>query len=462
MLTVQEIASAVGGSLVGSPPDGRTVSSVVVDSRQVTPGALFVALKGQKHDGHEFVLDAFVKGAKAALVERVPVDPSGQTDTGRLPMVVVDDTLSALLRLAGYWRQKLNLKVVGVTGSVGKTTTKEVIAGTLERRFRVLKSEGNLNTEIGMPLTLLKATPRHEVLVLEMGMYDVGEIRTLARLARPDVGVVTNVGPNHLERLGSIERIADAKAELVEGLTAEGLAVLNFDDERVRAMSSRTRAGVVYYGLDPRADCWADNVQGRGLQGIELDLHHDRAQLHVRMLLLGLHSVHAALAASAVGFGLGMSLDEVAEALHEVSPALRLIVAAGVNGSTIIDDTYNASPASTLAALNLLADLEGRKVAVLGDMLELGPYTDEGHRLVGRRAADVTSILVAVGQLGAIIGQEALASGKEPSAVFFADSSEAAIRTLKELLQPGDCVLVKGSRGMRMEEIVEGIRCPTP
>ena len=462
MLTAQDIAGAVGGRLVGSQPDGQPISSVVVDSRQVTPGSLFVALEGQKHDGHEFVLDAFVKGAKAALVERVPAVPSVQSDTGRLPMIVVENTLSALLQLAGYWRQKLNLKVIGVTGSVGKTTTKEVIAGLLEQRYRVLKSEGNLNTEIGMPLTLLKATPRHEVLVLEMGMYDLGEIRTLAGLSRPDVGVVTNVGPTHLERLGSIERIADAKAELVEELPDGGLAILNFDDERVRAMSSRTRARVAYYGLDSEADFWADNVQGRGLQGIEFDLHRERAQIHVRMPLLGLHSVHAALAASAVGSGLGMSLDEVAAGLHEVSPALRLIVAAGVNGSTIIDDSYNASPASTLAALNLLADLEGRKVAVLGDMLELGSYQDEGHRLVGRRAADVSAILVAVGQLGQIIGQEALASGKSSNTVFFANSSEEAVQILNDLLQPVDCVLVKGSRGMRMEDIVEGIRCPTP
>lgn len=462
MLTAQEIAVAVGGRLVGSQPDNSPVTSVVVDSRQVSPGSLFVALKGQKHDGHEFVLDAFVKGARAALVERVPLDAAGQTDTSRLPMIVVDDAHAALLQLASHWRQRLSLKVIGVTGSVGKTTTKEVVAGVLEQRFRVLKSEGNFNTEIGLPLTLLKATPRHQVLVVEMGMYAPGEIRTLARLSKPDVGIITNVGPTHLERLGSIDRIADAKSELVQELAPDGLAVLNFDDDRVRSMSSRTSAKSVYYGLDPRAEFWAENVQGRGLQGIEFDLHHLGDRIHVRMLLLGLHSVHAALAAAATGFGMGMSLDDIGACLHEVSPSLRLIVAAGVNGSTIIDDSYNASPASTLAALNLLADLQGRKVAVLGDMLELGSYTEEGHRMVGRRAADVAAVLVAVGQLAAIMGQEALASGKGRSEVFFAGSSSEAVQQLKDLLQPGDCVLVKGSRGMHMEEIVEGIRCPTP
>lgn len=475
---------AVGGSTAGEPVDQRPFSSVVVDSRQVTPGALFVALKGQKHDGHDFVLDAFVKGARAALVERVPADAATSTAARPLPLVQVRDTLVAIQDLARYWRERLGFSVVGVTGSVGKTTTKEVVASLLGRRFRVLKSEGNLNTDIGLPLTLLKATPSHEVIVLEMGMYALGEIRSLARIAKPDVGVVTNVGPTHLERLGSIERIAEAKGELVEELPQEGLAVLNFDDERVKAMASRTAAKVAYYGLDPRANFWAEAVQSRGLQGIEFDLRYRKSAecpghgaedespalhsppeeewVHVRMPLLGLHSVHAALAATAVGNYLGMPLEEIAAGLHEVSSSLRLIVEAGLNGSTIVDDSYNASPASSLAALNLLTELEGRKVAVLGDMLELGSYAEEGHRMVGRRAADVADLLIAVGTLGAIIGQEALACGKSPETVFLAQTNEEAVQQLKTLLRPGDCVLVKGSRGMRMEEIVEAIRCPTP
>ncbi len=462
MLTIQEVARAVGGPIVGELVDERPISSVVVDSRQVVPGALFVALRGQKHDGHDFVLDAFVKGARAALVERIPDGEPAATTARPLPMIQVKDTLLALQDLARYWRQRLGLTVVGVTGSVGKTTTKEVVTGLLEHRFQVLKNEGNMNTEIGLPLTLLKAAPQHEVVVLEMGMYALGEIRALARIAKPDIGVVTNVGPTHLERMGSIERIAEAKGELVEELPESGLAVLNYDDERVRAMASRTAAGVAYYGLDPRAAFWADGVQSRGLQGIEFDLRQGERWVHVRMPLLGLHSVHAALAAAAVGHRLGMSLDEIAAGLHEVSASLRLIVAAGINGSTIIDDSYNASPASTLAALNLLAELEGRRVAVLGDMLELGSFAEEGHQMVGRRAADVADVVIAVGALGALVGQEALASCKSPEAVFLAGTNQEAIQKLNAILRPGDCVLVKGSRGMRMEEIVEAIRCPTP
>ncbi len=462
MLTIREVASALAGKVVGDLPDDAPLSSVVVDSRQATQGTLFVALKGEKSDGHDFVYEAFARGATAALVERVPADAPAQVDAGRLPMILVDDTLMGLHSLAAYWRQKLGLRVVAVTGSVGKTTTKEVVAGVLGQRFSVAKSEGNMNTEIGLPLTMLRATPRNEAMVVEMGMYALGEIRTLARLASPNVGIVTNVGPTHLERLGSIDRIADAKAELVEELAEDGHAILNYDDERVRAMSSRTRARTTFYGLDPRADFWADEVQSHGLRGIEFDLHHEQRHLHVRMLLLGLHSVHAALAAAAAGHSLGMSLEEIAAGLHEVSPSLRLIVAEGLNGSTIIDDSYNANPASTMAALNLLAELDGRKVAVLGDMRELGSYTEEGHRLIGRRAADVASVLVAVGTLGAIVGQEALSSGKSNSEVVFAGTNQEAVEMLKAILRPGDCVLIKGSRGMAMEEIVEGIRCPTP
>ena len=267
MLTVHEIAAAVQGQLVGDAVDPRPMTSVVVDSRQVTPGALFVALRGQKHDGHDFVFDAFVKGARAAIVERVP----GRVSASDRP------TPSPWWWWATAWRPSRGWPstgggswlstVVAVTGSVGKTTTREVVSGVLEQRYRVLRSEGNLNTEIGVPLTIMRAGPGHQVVALEMGMYALGEIRALARLAQPDIGVVTNVGPTHLERLGSMENIAEAKSELVQELPAGGLAVLNVDDPRVRAMAARTPARVAYYGLDPQADFWADEVESRGLQG---------------------------------------------------------------------------------------------------------------------------------------------------------------------------------------------------
>lgn len=461
MLTVDEIAMALGSEPVGEP-ETRPITSVVVDSRRVTPGSLFVALKGQKHDGHEFLLEALTRGARAALVERVPALAGSELLTRYPALVKVEDTMSALQRLAGYWRDKLGFTVIGVTGSVGKTTTKEMISEVLSGRLRVHRSEGNLNTEVGLPLTLLEAAPHDDVVVVEMGMYALGEIRALARLAKPRIGVVTNVGPTHLERLGTIDRIAEGKSELVAELPEDGVAVLNFDDPRVRAMKSKTRAAVAYYGLDPEAHFWADGLVSRGLKGIQFDLHHGGKRVHVRTPVLGLHSVHAALAASAVAHQLGFSLEEIAEGLHQVTNTLRLIVTAGINGSTIIDDSYNASPASTLAALNLLADMDGRKVAVLGDMRELGDLTDEGHRMVGRRAADVADVLVAVGTLGSIIGEEALESGKRQESVVFSRTNEEAIACLRDILRPGDCVLVKGSRGVQLEEVVEAVRCPTP
>lgn len=461
MLTMQEIAEAVEGHLIWVPGADAEFTSVVVDSRQVIPGSLFVALKGTTQDGHDFVADAIARGAGAALVEKPPVEwPLAAVAT--FPLIQVKDSLLALQAMARQWRRKVGLTVVAVTGSVGKTTTKEVLSSLLDNRFSVLKGEGNLNTEIGLPLNLLRITPRHQVAVVEMGMYALGEIRALARIAEPNVGVVTNVGPTHLERLGTIDRIAEAKGELVEELPASGLAVLNLDDPRVRAMEKKSRAAVAFYGLDPEAGFWADSVQGRGLQGIEFDLHHGGDWLHVRMPLLGLHSVHAALAASVVAHHLGMPLEEIAGGLHEVSTSLRLIAEAGINGSTVVDDCYNASPASTLAALTLLNELSGRRVAVLGDMLELGSFAAEGHQMVGRRAADVADVLITVGELGALVGQEALADGKDAEAVFLARDNDDAIKKLRTILRPGDCVLVKGSRGMQMEQIVEAIRCPTP
>ncbi|HDN80721.1 MAG TPA: UDP-N-acetylmuramoyl-tripeptide--D-alanyl-D-alanine ligase, partial [Chloroflexi bacterium] len=320
-----------------------------------------------------------------------------------------------------------------------------------------LKSYGNYNNEIGLPLTLLHLGPEYERVVLEMGMYALGEIAQLAEISLPVVGVVTNVGPVHLERLGTLERIAQAKAELVEAIPPEGVAVLNYDDERVRAMKDKTRGRVFYYGLSPEADLWADEIRSEGLSGVRFRFHYEGETIHARIPLLGRHSVHAALAAAAVGLIEGLSWGEIIAGLRDVSAQLRLVAVPGYNGSTILDDTYNASPASTIAALNLLEELPGRHIAVLGDMLELGDYEEEGHRKVGRRALEVASLLITVGPRARIIGEEALACGMPPENVYIFDSKQEAIRLLKELLEPGDVVLVKGSRGMRMEEVVAAI-----
>jgi len=462
------LADVIEG-LTGGRPEAleQRISRTVIDSRQVEPGALFVALKGEYADGHDYVADAFSRGAVAAIVERDVVPPGLTLDlTGSsptlpsawsLPLVLkTADSLQALQRLATFWRRQHSLRVVGITGSVGKTTTKELAAAVLARRYVTLKSEASYNNEIGLPLTLVHLTDEHERVVLEIGMYDVGEIADLVHIARPHVGVVTIIGPVHLERAGTLERIVEAKTELIEALppAPEGVAILNFDDERVRGMAQATQARVLYYGLSPEADLWADDIEGLGLEGIRFRLHYRDEMLHVKIPLLGRHSVHTALRATAVGLVEGLTWQEVIEGLRGPSAQLRLVAVPGPAGATILDDTYNASPASTIAALNLLDELDGRKIAVLGDMLELGNYEQEGHEKVGMRALEVADVLITVGQRGAIIGQTALRWGMPADRVHIFEENGAAIALLQHLVTGNDMVLVKGSRAMQMEEIV--------
>lgn len=463
-LKLEEILNATGGRLVGAAVAGETLyQSYATDSRKVSRSTLFFALRGQKHDGHAFVVQALAAGALAAVVEDVPSDATwarGDRSDGP-PLIVVPSSQKAIESLARYvLRARPDVHVVGVTGSIGKTTTKEVIGSVLARKRRTIRNEGNLNTEVGLPLTVLNTVrPDTEIAVLEMGMYDVGDIRLLAEIAAPRIGVVTAVQPVHLSRLGTIERIQQAKQELVEALPRVGVAVLNADDPRVLAMAAATPARVVTYGVSADATMRAEDVVSRGLRGVEFELCDPGGQLHVHLPMLGAHSVHAALAAAAVAREEGFSLAEAAEALHLVSPALHLLVQDGVGGSRVIDDTYNASPQSVLAALNLLAELPGRrKIAVLGDMLELGSEEVNGHRLVGNRAALVVDVLITVGERASIIAEEARASGLKADHVFSYARAEDVIEPLRDRLRPGDDVLVKGSHAMGLESVVRALR----
>ncbi len=463
MLTLEEVVAATGGRVHGTQQRSLRFNAVVIDSRQVTPGALFVALKGQKHDGHAFVAHTLAEGAAGALVERIPNDCAWafDPDAEGPPLIVVPSTQGALEAMARYEMDRHpDLEVIGITGSLGKTTTKEVVAGVLSRKRRVLKSEGNLNSEIGLPVTLLNGlSSHHEIAVLEMGMYQQGDVRLLANLARPRIGVVTTVLPVHLERLGTIERIRQAKQELVEELPPTGVAVLNADDARVLQMAAATRARVVTYGVAPSADVRAEDIDSQGLQGVEFELEHGGRRRHVRLPLLGAHSVHAALAAAAVALEEGFDLSEAAEALHELTPTLRLLIVDGINGSRVVDDSYNASPESVLAALNLLRELPGRrKIAVLGDMLELGSEEEPGHRRVGNRAALVLDLLITYGERARIIADEARSAGLGAERVIHAQSLDEIVELLKKRLRPGDDVLVKGSRAMGLDAVARAIR----
>ena len=466
MLTLADVLEA----LTNYRPIATTViTEAVIDSRQVIPGSLFVAIPGEKTDGHDYIGEAFRRGASFALIQR-DVDPSFRTLDLRSvssaesfprenlvpPLCLrVENTVAALQQIARFWRRKLNIRVVGITGSVGKSTTKEMVAEVLSTRYRTLKSPGNLNNEIGLPLTILRLSAGHQRAVLEMGFYVPGEIAFLCDIALPQIGVVTNIGTVHAERAGSQEAIAQGKSELVQALPAapEGVAILNFDDPWVRKMEEKTKARVFFYGLSPEATLWADNVVGLGLEGIRFRLHYRGETLHVKIPLIGRHSVHTALRAAAVGLADGMNWQEILEGLSQGHTQLRLAAVRSQTGALLLDDTYNASPESMLAALNLLDELDGRKVAVLGDMLELGPYERTGHELVGLRAAQVVSMLLTLGEKAHMIGDAARRAGMKRNSVIEFDEFDALIDWLRANLTAKDTVLIKGSHGLRMDRI---------
>lgn len=463
MLKIADVFEAISGQR----PSGaeQPITGAIHDSRSAQSGMMFVALKGEQADGHDYVADAFSKGAIVALVNREITGGFRFIDvrSGRItaefspgyPLcLLVDDPLLALQKTAAFWRRKLKVRVIGITGSVGKTTTKELAADVLSQRFLTFKSTANFNNEIGLPLNVLSITENHKHAVLEMGFYVPGEIALLAELALPAVGVITNIGTVHAERAGSQEAIYAGKAELVRALPKDGVAILNMDDPLVKRMAGETPARVFFYGLDSKADLWADEVEGLGLDGIRFRLHYSGEILHARIPLIGRHSVHTALRAAAVGLVEGLNWGEILAGLRIGNPQLRLVAVQGKNGSLLLDDTYNASPESTIAALNLLDELDGRKVAVLGDMLELGPYEEQGHRIVGNLAAKVADALITVGPRARIIAETAKQAGLDAKAITQFDDSQQALIFLKDSLGKGDVVLVKGSRAVQMENIV--------
>jgi UDP-N-acetylmuramoyl-tripeptide--D-alanyl-D-alanine ligase len=454
-LSLARIAEITRGRLDGAPPETVVAGPVVIDSRQAAPGALFAALPGERVDGHDFVPAALAAGAAAVLVAR-PVDAAA-LDGRDATVVVVDDPLRALQRLAAAWRLRFDPLVVGITGSIAKTSTKEAVATVLGSALPTLRNEGNLNNEIGLPLTVLRLRAEHRAAVLEMGMYVGGEIRELAAIGRPAIGVVTAVQAVHLSRIGTIEAIAQAKGELVEALPADGVAVLNADDERVVAMASRTRARSVTYGFAPDADVRGDRIESRGTAGMAFDLETGEGRVAVTIPTLGRLAVHNALAAAAVGLAAGLPLDAIAGALERgwTAPHRGELVSAG--GVTLVDDSYNASPGSVIAALELLSGLPGRRIAVLGDMLELGDDHISGHRRVGAATARIVDRLLAIGDGGALIASGAEEAGLPAAAVDVVTDRDAAIDRLLATVATGDVVLVKASRGVGLDVLVDQV-----
>lgn len=466
MITLRNIIFALTNRDI-APPDVR-ISGAAIDSRQTVEGNLFIALPGEHADGHDYVQAAFDNGASLALVDREMGDEfnvldlcEGQFDPAQIQLTLplclkVTDTLTALQKIAAYWRSQHPIRTIGITGSVGKTSTKELTAALLSQQYQVLKNPGNRNNEIGLPLTLLELDETHEIAVLEMGFYVPGEIRMLCEIAQPQVGVVTNVGTVHAERAGFQESIAKGKAELIESLPSspEGVAILNIDDPWVRTMAEKTSAQIFSYGITEKSDLTAADIETHALSGVSCTLNYQGKTHQIHSPLLGEFSIYTILRGTAAALVQGMDWEAIAAGLSTTQIDLRMRQLTLPNGAIILDDTYNASPASTVAALKLLAGLQGRRIAILGDMLELGIYEESGHQSVGRMAANAADLLILVGERSKITAQEAIENGFPLKHLqWYPDSQNAAI-SAANLIQEGDIVLIKGSNSMRMDRIL--------
>ncbi len=419
-------------------------NSVCTDTRDFTPGCLFVALKGENFDGHSFAAQAMELGAAAVLCER---------DCGCEKQLLVRDTREGLLALAAYYRSRFPLQLVALTGSVGKTTTKEMCACVLEAKYKTLKTEGNFNNEIGMPMTVFRLDESYDVAVLEMGMSDFGEISRLSRAAKPTLAILTNIGISHIEKLGSKEGILRAKLEILEGLAPDAPVVLNADDPLLAGAAIMGHP-VYTYGIDnPHCRFKAYGLQAAG-EGVRFVLDYGVGEQPVTLPTAGRHNVYNALAAFAAGFLLGVDPEQAAKALLQYRPAGRRQLVRDVKGITFIEDCYNASPDSQRAALSVLRESKAtRRIAVLGDMLELGAFTRQAHEEVGREAArQSVDILLTVGEHSSLTAECAKKDGLA-KVEHFTDKEALAAR-LTELLTPGDAVLFKASNGMKLDDVI--------
>jgi UDP-N-acetylmuramoyl-tripeptide--D-alanyl-D-alanine ligase len=433
------------------------IKGVSIDSRNIKEGELFVALKGDRFDGHDFVPDAIKKGAWGALVERAALEKKFESLGGLKNILPVEDTLYALQEMARTHRRKFSIPVVGITGSNGKTTTKEMLAGILKQRGPVLKNEGNLNNHIGVPLTLMKLNADHRAAAVEMGMSRPGELDMLTRLVDPTVGVITNIGPAHLEFFGSLDRVAEAKGELLDNLASDAIAVLNADDPFFETLKSKFSGRVLTFGIRNRADVFASRIR-QDTDCVDFTLTADGEAADVRLRTPGTHNIYNALAAAAAALAVDMPLDAIKFGLSDFSPVAMRSEIKEVRGRTVLADYYNANPASMEAALAMLVSLSpGRKsIAVLGDMLELGQAAADAHREIGRTAARAgVEIVITLGALAKHIGEGAVEGGMPQERVFEALAHDEAAELLKKLSGPGDVILIKGSRGMKMEKILE-------
>ena len=445
--TTQEIIAATKAECI---KEGTTVlfTGVSTDTRTLQPGDVFIALIGENFNGHQFIAQAIKKGAKGIIVSTITEKMEG------VAVYKVDNTLRALEQLAAFHRQKFSIPLIAVTGSNGKTTTKDITSHILSSRYHVLKTQANFNNEIGLSQTLLSLNEHHQVAVVEMGMRAKGEIEHLTKIAKPTIGIVTTVGETHMELLGSLENIAAAKAELVAALPEDGLAILNNDNSFVAAMRVKARCAGMTFGIDNPSDVRAENVVTGGMN-IAFQCVYSQGRFMAMLPLIGRHNVYNSLAAVAVGIKLGLTAAEITAGLTSVSLTRMRQSIEKYGEYTIINDAYNASPMSMAAAIDTLVEVaDQRKVAVLGDMLELGRIAEEAHQRIGRKlAGQGIEIVITLGELSKNIAQSAREYGVKN--VISCVTHEEVEQALKRLLKPGDTILLKGSRGMRMEKVLE-------
>jgi len=466
MISVDTIIAVTGAAVLSHAPDA-IASDLVIDSRRTTPGAVFVAMPGARVDGHEFCLLALERGARVLLVTKPAEELTEMIAAARerdAAVLRVEDALAAVQALAAHHRSRLHCDVVGITGSTGKTTTKDFVDAALSQSLRVVSTEGNSNNELGVPLTVLRAGMDTDVLVVEMGMRGLGQIATLCEIARPTLGLITNVGTSHIELLGSQDAVAAAKGELIAALPEGGCAFLNGDDVTSNAIALLSAAPVVRWGLSSVCDVTASEILLDAESRPSFDLVSPQGSVRVELPVPGRHNVYNALAAAAIALHLGVEPKAVAAGLSGASlSAMRMQLFTSASGVTVINDAYNANPVSMRAAIETLAemDAEGQRIAVLGDMAELGSLTEVAHFRIGEQVARLPiDTLVTVGPRAQRIAQGARAEGMAADAVRACAHAAEAVEVLDDLLAPGDVVLVKASRVMGLEAVCEGIVNP--
>jgi len=455
-LSIDKVVSAVSGTIIRETDTPIVIHGVSIDSREDQAGKLFVALKGERFDGHGFVQAAFAAGTAAVLVEQ-----DMELDTLSVPhgaVIRVASTHQALKDLAAYYIRTLSVKVVGITGSAGKTTTKDMVFSVLSQKYRTLKTEGNFNNEIGLPLTVFRLEPHHEYAVMEMGMNHAGEIDRLSKIAPPDIAIITNIGLAHIENLGSRDGIFAAKSEILGNLKQNGIAVLNGNDDKLQTLQGKLKQHICYFGTTPECEVRATEIASNGLESTESTVKiGETPSFKLKVNLPGKHIAMNALAAVAVGHIAGVSVEDIKRGIESFEPTKMRLDIFRQGDITIINDVYNASPDSMKGALDILAgaDAGSRKVCILGDMLELGDFTKQLHEEVAQYACDKGIDLIVLAGERFNYGYNAV---KEHCAVRYYVDQQACLKYIDEILKPGDIVLVKAARSMGFEQTVKHLR----